>query len=356
MSEEHVIITCRHCQTQNRLLKDKAIKNVKTTICGQCRKNIFIGDDEPYYDISSGAYEHPLDRSALNALKKVPGTGTVLKMIIKETIERYNRILFMQNYIKVTPMHMPFIHNMVTYATKILDIEEVPQVFVYQDPYPNAFTAGVDNPYIGISTSLIDLLSEEELLGVIAHELGHIQCGHVLYKTAARIIYQVMAVVGSLIGVGRFAFAAIVQALYYWDRCSELSADRAEVIVTKSFTTSIYTTMKLASGSQKIMKMLDMDEFLKQGEEAKKMKEENFFNSLLVTMQSSSTTHPFPVWRAGHLKEWVYDGNYLDILQGKYLKRSEEGDPDKDFREGDFKKSDDEPTLIDSFKKLLGLD
>ncbi len=354
MTEEYLLLSCRHCNTQNRVLKSKVLKNTDKTICGQCRKPIFYTKNEPFNDISSQSYEHPLDRSALNALKKVPGTGTVLKMILKESVERYYRILFMQNFVKVTPTHMYHIHDLLRHACMILDIKKIPELFVYQDPHPNAFTAGVDSPYIGISTSIVDLLSEEELLGVIAHELGHIQCGHVLYKTAASLIVQILLKLfgGMLGGLSNLAILAIIQAFLYWDRCSELSSDRAELLVTKSFDIHVHTTMKLASGSQKLLEHLDMDEFLKQAEEAKNLKEENFFNNIFIAMQGSMTTHPFPVWRVGHLQEWVNTGNYLEILQGRYIMNSQE---DKGFHEEDFKKSENETSIIDSFKKLLGI-
>ncbi|MDH4129537.1 MAG: M48 family metallopeptidase [Spirochaetota bacterium] len=355
MTEEFIITNCRHCNMQNRIQKGKAINNIHKTICGNnnCKKNIFLTSEESFFEISSENYEHPLDKSALNALKKVPGTGTILKLIIKHTMENSYKMFLMQNYIKVTPNHLIFINDLVSHASKVLDIEKIPEVYVYQSPLPNAFTYGVDSPYIGISTSLIDLLSEEELLGVIAHELGHIQCGHVLYRTAAIIILELTSYFLSGM-LGNIAMMMIMQALLYWYRCSELSADRAELLVTKSFNTFVNTTMKLSGGSQKILEMLKIEEFLKQAEEAKKMKEENLFNSIIVMSQQSKQTHPFPIWRTGHLKDWVYDGNYLDILQGKYIKRSQKDDQ-KGFRENEFKKSEDESSLINSFKKLLGL-
>ncbi len=351
-AEEFIYIDCRHCNTQNRLLKGKAVKSVNSTICGKCRKHLFFTKDECFYDISSKSYEHPLDRKALEALKKIPGSGTVLKSILKESVEKYYRLFLLQNFIKVSKNHLGYIYDLVSHGAKILDIKQIPEVYIYQDPMPNAFTTGVDFPYIGISTSLIDLLSEEELMGVIAHELAHIHCNHVIYKTIAKVIWTV---VGKIIGggLGSMALMGIIQALLYWDRCSELSADRGELIVIKSFNSSVKTTMKLSSGSQKILDLLNIDEFLKQADEAKKEKEENLFNNIFISLQSSNVSHPFPVWRVGHLKDWAYDGEFLKIIQGNYIKKSD--DENDNFNENDFKKSNDEPSLLKDIKKLIGI-
>ena len=44
-------------------------------------------------------------------------------------------------------------------------------------------TIGMDKPIIVINSSMLDLLDEEEMRFVIAHELGHAQSGHAVYRT-----------------------------------------------------------------------------------------------------------------------------------------------------------------------------
>ena len=48
----------------------------------------------------------------------------------------------------------------------------------------NAYTGGVERPYVALSTTLCDLMEEDEILAVMAHELSHWQSRHVLYKIA----------------------------------------------------------------------------------------------------------------------------------------------------------------------------
>lgn len=355
MASETLVLECRHCKTQNRLDKLKALKNIESAVCGQCKGKLFHTDEEPFYNLSSENYEHPLDRSALNALRNIPGVQSVIKFLIGQTYERYNRIWNIQNHIKVTPTHVSYIYDMLKHSCDILDIKEIPDTYIMQTPIANACVYGVDHPNIVLTSEIIDLLNEEELLAVISHELAHIHAGHLVYKTAAYIIIDVLLRVGGsvLANLGTLPIMLIIQALLYWDRCSELTADRAEVLVTKNFDASVNLAMKLSSGSQKIMSYLDRDEFFKQADEAKNMKEVNIFDHIIFTMQAAETTHPFPIWRVGHLKEWVENGEYIDILQGKYMRnntqeQSKEEDPFDNSNE-------EEPGIVDSLRKIFGI-
>ncbi len=328
--EEFFVVKCKHCDTKNKLEKSKAINKFKSVVCGSCKRNLFFGKDDVFHNISSTSYEHPLDKQALNALKKIPGVKSVLKWLIKETNERYMRIFQFQNYIRATENHLSNYYNLVKEACRILDIKSVPQTFIYQNPFPNAYTIGVDEPTIALTTGLIELMDEEEILGVIAHELGHIQSGHILYKTAARVIVSLADYLAKvLFGLGNLAIYPIMYALLYWDRCSELTADRAEMIVLRDFDKSTKVIMKLAGGSQKTLNQLNTEEFLKQADEASKMKEENFLNKIFGAFQTMGETHPFPIWRAGHLHQWVQSDDFINLIQGEYIHRTEEENKQK---------------------------
>lgn len=333
-----VIVSCRHCGTKNKIDKDKAKNRYKLITCGNCKKNLFFGEEDKFSEISSISYEHPLDKKALKALKKIPGVKSFLKWILKETNERYMRMFQFQNYIQITENHLGNYYEMVAKACEILDIKKIPQTFVYQDPIPNAYTIGVEEPTIALSTGLIDLMDDDEVLGVISHEIGHIHSGHILYKTAARLVIMILEQLGrSFFGLGNVAMFPIIYALLYWDRCSELTADRIEMIVLKEFDKCAKIIMKLAGGSQKLIEKINTKEFLKQADEAAKMKEENFLNRIFIALQTMNQSHPFPIWRAGHLHKWSVSDELIDILKGDYTKKDadeknkNESDIDEEF-------------------------
>ena len=59
----------------------------------------------------------------------------------------------------------------------ITDGLPMPRVFIMDDPAPNAFATGRDPKHAAVCTTsgLLDIMSDTELEGVIAHELGHVK-------------------------------------------------------------------------------------------------------------------------------------------------------------------------------------
>lgn len=53
----------------------------------------------------------------------------------------------------------------------------MPKVYVIDDPAPNAFATGRDpqHAYVAATTGLLDIMTDTELEGVMAHELGHVR-------------------------------------------------------------------------------------------------------------------------------------------------------------------------------------
>ena len=93
---------------------------------------------------------------------------------------------------------------------------------------PNAFTYGHTRPFIVLTSGLVDMLDDEERFFVVAHELGHIKAGHVLYTVLAR---NIAAIVSSSArprsASARCSGQGLVLALHDWFRKAELTADRA---------------------------------------------------------------------------------------------------------------------------------
>lgn len=66
----------------------------------------------------------------------------------------------------------------------------MPRVFVIDNPQPNAFATGRNpqNAAVAVNTGLMDVLSKEELAGVVAHELAHIKNRDTLLMTLTATI------------------------------------------------------------------------------------------------------------------------------------------------------------------------
>ncbi len=87
----------------------------------------------------------------------------------------------------------------------------MPKVYVIQDDSPNAFATGrnPNHAAVAATTGIMRLLNDEELAGVMAHELGHVKNRDILISTVAAtfagaITYLAhMAQWGAIFGGGR---------------------------------------------------------------------------------------------------------------------------------------------------------
>ncbi len=61
----------------------------------------------------------------------------------------------------------------------------MPKLYVIDNPQPNAFATGrnPDNAAVAVHTGLLDMMTEREVAGVVAHELAHIQNRDTLIMT-----------------------------------------------------------------------------------------------------------------------------------------------------------------------------
>lgn len=73
----------------------------------------------------------------------------------------------------------------------------MPRVFVINDPAPNAFATGRDPQHamVAATTGLLDIMSDAELEGVMAHELGHVKNYDIRVNM---IVYGLVVAIGML--------------------------------------------------------------------------------------------------------------------------------------------------------------
>src|SRR5580698_11515120 len=104
--------------------------------------------------ISSRAYEHPADRSALVALRKLTGFDTILKNLAGLFSERALRLMFLASSVRVSADQFSDLHQALLDGCYIMDMPRVPELYVSQNPLVNAMAIGVDKPFIVLNSSL----------------------------------------------------------------------------------------------------------------------------------------------------------------------------------------------------------
>jgi Zn-dependent protease with chaperone function len=269
--------------------------------------------------ISSRAWEHPADRGALVALRKLRGFDTVLKAMSGLVNERAVRLSVLGSAVRVDERQLARVHRLLVDAARVLDVEELPEVYVANSTLTNAVTIGMDKPLIVLDSALVDLLDDDELAFVIGHELGHVLSGHAVYQT---LLHRLVAMGLSLAAVplGGLGVRVIVAALLEWSRKAELSGDRAGLLAVQDPAVALRVHMQLASGGH--VADLDATSFLAQG--AEYAAAGDLRDSVLKLLLLESRTHPFAVVRAAELRAWVDSGDYTRVLGGAYPRRADD--------------------------------
>ncbi len=73
----------------------------------------------------------------------------------------------------------------------------MPRVYIMKDPAPNAFATGRDPKHsaVCVTTGLLEIMEKQELEGVLAHELGHIQNYDMRVNTLAFALVGIISLI-----------------------------------------------------------------------------------------------------------------------------------------------------------------
>ena len=131
-----------------------------------------------YYD-QYGNVVHQMDAATVNYYFLTTIPWVVLGVGIWFAIAYFANSSMVRHAVNSRPLSRrenPRIYNIVENLCMSCGMQ-MPKVNVVDDPQLNAFASGIDNKSyaVTVTTGLLDLLDDEELKGVIAHELTHIR-------------------------------------------------------------------------------------------------------------------------------------------------------------------------------------
>ena len=110
-------------------------------------------------------------------------------------------VLKMYNAQEVDAASSPYLYNMVRELTQRAGLP-MPRVYLIDEAQPNAFATGRNPEHAAVAATrgILQLLSERELRGVMAHELAHVRHRDILISTIAATL------AGAISMIANFAF------------------------------------------------------------------------------------------------------------------------------------------------------
>ena len=218
VSDEYSEIPCPRCGAYTR---------IDRIFCLRCRHRII---PLTQYDLAVEDFIYPPDKDGIESIKDLEPLPQIIKHLLIERKLESLRSQLARGSIRVKPLSS--LGSIIRRCGIMLGLRVLPESFIIQSETPQAFTFGTDEePVLVISSSMLEIMNEKELEAVVAHELGHVKSGHLVYHTLAELLVRGASLSLSLMGLD-LAAEPLRLLLLAWHRDSEISADRASLLVT----------------------------------------------------------------------------------------------------------------------------
>jgi Zn-dependent protease with chaperone function len=158
--------------------------------------------------------------------------------------------------VKVSDQQYPRVFEAARAAGAALRVR-VPVVFAAPSSSIKVKVLGTeDAPHLIVNLELAEKLDDTELVAAIAHELAHVQNGHILYTTALHYLTFSAAF------FVRWVVQPAIMTLQAWSRRAEVTCDRASLLAVHDVDKTLYALVRRELGLDK-GSAFNADEYLK---------------------------------------------------------------------------------------------
>jgi len=238
-----------------------------------------------------------------NEINQMIYGDTITKILtdskIINTVNDYSKV-FESYHFKITKEMTPKLYKLCNDVKKKLKFKEKIDFFIINSPEMNAFAIPSQSKEyanrIGIHSTIIDKMDDDELRFIVGHEIGHLVCKTYKVNQIMRFIFQ-----------KKQPNILLRQKFMFWEKLNELSADRFGLIANENVEKAISSFFKLISGLPKNIIKFDLDKFIKQN----KAILESHTNGL----ESQNSTHPIPALRVISLDNFSKSRLFKSVIK-----------------------------------------
>lgn len=147
--------------------------------------------------------------------------------------------------VKVSDQQYPRVFEAAKAAGAALRVR-VPVIFAAPSSSIKVKVLGTDDaPHLIVNLELAEKLDDTELIAAIAHELAHVQNGHILYTTALHYLNT-----GAAFFV-RWIIQPAIMTLQAWARRAEVTCDRASLLAVRDVDKTLQAMVRIELGLDK---------------------------------------------------------------------------------------------------------
>ncbi|KAL6143112.1 hypothetical protein ACLB2K_053808 [Fragaria x ananassa] len=243
-------------------------------------------------NLQADDYRHPLDLEGIRLYKSQPDSSAEMEVAAKDVVARSLAAGFFPS------------EKIEDDGTSVL-AGPTQHSDTYKLMVETAEILNMTTPLLFIRNS--DLLTPQELQAVFAHELAHLKCGHyALLKVAA------LTVIAARIMPDSLPQQITLKELLPWRQASDLSCDRASLLVAQDPKVVISAIMKVAAGFPSMVEERDVDAYLAAARAY--VPASSSFPTERCGDVVDALREPVPLLRAYEIDEWSRSKEYAMLL------------------------------------------
>jgi Zn-dependent protease with chaperone function len=259
-------LPCKVCRNTGAGLGEE------TVICPECG---WLRPLVPGYTLDRSVFLWAQDGQAMTKLQSISALHTAAKSISEKVGRPWIESTF--NGIRLGPKQFPDIWIRAVLAARILGLPKMPDVYISGDSQWNTYTYGTDtSAFVVLGTAILNNFQNDDLLFVLAREMGHCRAGHALWKTVARFLAGDDSVHKGLLSGGvlnaislsptKWIQDAVDLPLMAWSRQADITADRAALLAIGDEAQARRVLLAWSIRSARLLKQVNIEEWMKQEE------------------------------------------------------------------------------------------
>jgi Zn-dependent protease with chaperone function len=208
------------------------------------------------------------------------------------------------NGVRLSEEQLPDIFSLAIRAARLIGLPCLPEIYVSGENMWDTVTLGSENSAFVSLGSVLTNMRGEDLLFVLAREMGHVRAGHALWNTITELVRGQRGQ-SSLLGGGILEYlnpAKLVQGAFQaplmaWKRHSEITADRAGYLAVGKEEVAVRVLFQWAMKSFPLFNRINLDAWRRQEEESEE--------STLRLSEWMMTSNPYLARRLKMLREYI---------------------------------------------------